>query len=169
MEAYAALLLSTFGGTVAGPVFVRVAGGDGTAGGVTGLLGGVAAHCGAAALGIGEVPRPVLGPVLGEVYGRPDIVRHAQDFPQGAGWRRRGGLVHRSGDQEGIDLLLRRFGDGVPVGAHADQERNQRQCSDQRSEHESGAGKIHRRAGGGVGGEGLRHQNGAEDQREGHD
>lgn len=82
MEAYAALLLSTFGGTVAGPVFVRVAGGDGTAGGVAGLLGGVAAHCGAAALGIGEVPRPVLGPVLGEVYGRPDIVRHAQDFPR---------------------------------------------------------------------------------------
>ena len=92
MEAYVALLLSTFGGTVAGPVFVRVAGGDGTAGLVAGLLGGVAAHYGAAALGIGEVPGPVLGPilgpilvpVLGETYGRPDVVRHAQDFPQGA-------------------------------------------------------------------------------------
>jgi hypothetical protein len=96
MEAYVALLLSTFGGTVAGPVFVRVAGGDGTAGLVAGLLGGVAALCGAAALGIGEVLGPVLGPifgpilgpvlgpVLGETYGRPDVVRHAQHFPQGA-------------------------------------------------------------------------------------
>jgi hypothetical protein len=49
MKAYVALLLSTSGGTVAGPVFVRVAGGDGTAGVVAGLLRGVAAHHGAAA------------------------------------------------------------------------------------------------------------------------
>lgn len=108
MAAYVALLLSTFGAAVAGPVFVRVAGGDGTAGGVAGFLGGVAAHYGAAALGIGEVPGlvsgpvfgPILGPVLGESCGRPDVVRHAQDFPRGAVGGR---LAHRSGDQEGID------------------------------------------------------------------
>jgi len=70
MEAYVALLLSTFGGTVAGPVFVRVAGGNGTAGLVAGLLGGVAALYGAAALGIGEVPGPVLGPILVRFWGR---------------------------------------------------------------------------------------------------
>jgi len=92
MEAYVALLLSTFGGTVAWPVFVRVAGGNGTAGLVAGLLGGVAALYGAAALGIGEVLGPifgpilgpVLGPVLGDTYGRPDVVRHTQHFTQGA-------------------------------------------------------------------------------------
>lgn len=84
MDAYIALLLSAFGGTVAGPVFVRVAGGDGTAGVVAGLLGGVAAHYGAAALGIGDVLGPVLGPMLGETYGRPDLMRHAQDFLEGA-------------------------------------------------------------------------------------
>lgn len=97
MEAYVALLLSTFGGTVAGPVFLRVAGGNGTAGLVAGLLGGVAALYGAAALGIGEVPGPVLGPilgpVLGEIYGPPDVVRHAQDFLEGAGWWRPGSPV----------------------------------------------------------------------------
>jgi hypothetical protein len=71
MEAYLALLLSTFGGTVAGPVFVRLAGGDATAGVVAGLLGGVAVHYGAAALGIGEVPGPVLGPIPGPVLGEP--------------------------------------------------------------------------------------------------
>jgi hypothetical protein len=80
MDAYVALLLSALGGTVAGPVFVRVAGGNATAGVVAGLLGGVAAHYGAAAFGIGEV----LGPMLGETYGRPDLMRHAQDFIEGA-------------------------------------------------------------------------------------
>lgn len=83
MDAYFSLLLSAFGGTVAGPIFVRVAGGDGTAGVVAGLLGGVAAHYGAAALGIGDVLGPVLGPMLGETYGRPELMRHAQDFFEG--------------------------------------------------------------------------------------
>ena len=84
MDAYVALLLSALGGTVFGPILVRVAGGNATAGVVAGLLGGVAAHYGAAALGVGEVLGPVLGPMLGETYGRPDLMRHAQDFLEGA-------------------------------------------------------------------------------------
>lgn len=104
MEAYAALLLSTFGGTMAGPVFVHVAGGDGTAGVVASFLGGVAAHFGEATPGIcealGLVLGPILGPLLGETYGWLDVMRHAQDFPEGAIG---GGLAHRSGDQEGLD------------------------------------------------------------------
>ena len=78
MDAYAALLLSALGGTVFRPILVRIARGDATAGVVAGLLGGLAA------LGVGEVLGPVLGPMLGETYGRPDLMRHAQEFLAGA-------------------------------------------------------------------------------------
>lgn len=84
LDAYVALLLSAFGGTLFGPVLMRVAGGNGTAGVVAGLLGGVAAHYVAEAMGIGDLLGPLLA-LLGEpAFLRPGLIRHAQDFLEGA-------------------------------------------------------------------------------------
>jgi hypothetical protein len=79
---------------------------------LVGEANGVGAYFGEATPGICEVLGPVLGPILGpilgpllgpllgETYGWLDVMRHAQDFPEGAIG---GGLAHRSGDQEGLD------------------------------------------------------------------
>ena len=53
MEQYLPLILSAVGGTVLGPVVSKALGGGGTQGLIGGILGGVGAHFGADAAGIG--------------------------------------------------------------------------------------------------------------------
>lgn len=57
MEPFIPLILSALGGTILGPILSKLLGGSGAMGVVGGILGGVAAHYGADAAGIG----PLLG------------------------------------------------------------------------------------------------------------
>lgn len=71
MDAYIPLIVSALGGMVLGPVVARLLGGGGMVGVVGGVLGGVAAHYGAEAAGV--------GPLLGS----SPLMVHLQNFIEG--------------------------------------------------------------------------------------
>ena len=72
MEQYIPLIVSALGGIILGPIITRLLGGSTTVGILGGVLGGVGAHYGADAAGI--------GPLLGS---EPALV-HLQNFLEGA-------------------------------------------------------------------------------------
>lgn len=71
MEQYIPLIISALGGTVLGPVLSKLLGGSGTMGVVGGILGGIAAHYGADAAG------------MGQVLGASPMMVHLQNFLEG--------------------------------------------------------------------------------------
>ena len=72
MEQFIPLVMSALGGTMIGPILARLSGGGGTGGVLGGLLGGVAAHFGAAQLGLGET-----------LLGAAPLMAHLQNFLEG--------------------------------------------------------------------------------------
>lgn len=72
MEQYIPLIVSALGGIILGPIVTRLLGGSATVGIVGGILGGVGAHYGADAAGI--------GPLLGSA----PAMMHVQNFLEGA-------------------------------------------------------------------------------------
>lgn len=71
MEPYIPLIVSALGGTVLGPILARLLGGSGAMGVVGGILGGVAAHYGAEAAGVGLL------------FGNSPMMIHLQNFVEG--------------------------------------------------------------------------------------
>ncbi|MBU3920879.1 MAG: hypothetical protein KJ833_10775 [Alphaproteobacteria bacterium] len=72
MEQYIPLLVSALGGIVFGPIVSRLLGGSGTGGVAGGIIGGVAAHFGAAQLGLGD-----------NLLGDTALMAHLQSFLEG--------------------------------------------------------------------------------------
>lgn len=71
METYIPLIVSALGGTVLGPAVARLLGGSGMVGVIGGVLGGVAAHYGAEAGGVGQL------------LGSSPMMIHQQNFIEG--------------------------------------------------------------------------------------
>ena len=72
MDQFIPLVISALGGTMIGPILTRLMGGGGTGGVLGGLLGGVAAHFGAAQLGLGDA-----------LLGATPLMAHLQNFLEG--------------------------------------------------------------------------------------
>ena len=71
MEQYIPLIVSALGGTVLGPIVARFLGGSGMMGVAGGILGGVGAHYGAEAAGVGLL------------FGSSPMMIHLQNFLEG--------------------------------------------------------------------------------------
>ncbi len=72
MEQYIPLIVSALGGIILGPIVTRLLGGSAAVGIVGGILGGVGAHYGADAAGIGAL------------LGSDPVMMHVQNFLEGA-------------------------------------------------------------------------------------
>ncbi|MFN4024531.1 MAG: hypothetical protein ACK4MQ_06855 [Hyphomonas sp.] len=72
MEQYIPLIVSALGGIILGPLVTKLLGGSTTAGILGGILGGVGAHYGADAAGIGPL------------FGSDPALMHLQNFLEGA-------------------------------------------------------------------------------------